>query len=253
MAKVVGQVQAKGPEPRFQALTDPIEIRRLFDQASSSHPQVDVQFSSLPTKFRARVADPSTQDHIQLEFADDTYADVRRAIEPLIASPDSPLECMLIVFLKGLLLLGVRSTRIELGEKRMSVLAPMRFFKIQRRKEHRLDIPSGYDFFITIDAVEGSARKVQKRLLDISSSGLGFQVVSPREAGLFQSGTILRNCLLGIQNREFLVDIEVCSLVPIPQDRKWTGTKVGCKIVRVSPSDAEYLASYVTANIAIWR
>ena len=267
-AKVVGQVKPPGTEPRFQALTDAIEIRRLFDQASTAQSPVDIQFSSLALKFRGQLLDPSSANHIQLLIKENEEEDPNAKsdsppapivaselpkLEALLKSQASPVECMLVIYLKGLLLLGVRGTQVKLDQFKLSLEPPFRFFKIQRRKESRLEIPSGYDFFLTIDAIEGARRKVQKRLLDISSSGLGFQVVSPREAALFRVGSKIRAASLEIQNRRFCVDLEVKNLIPIPLDRKWSGTKVGCSIVQVITGDPEFLASYVTANIASWR
>lgn len=246
MARVVGRVASKGPEPRYRPIEGELEARQLVEQAEMIRAAVDIQFPSKSLRFRGKVLEPSTSSEgFTLELPDDLDLETCEAI----AAGPVDQECMLIVFLRGLMLLGVRSTSASIENGRLKVRGPLRLFGIQRRKEGRFDIPSGYDLSARMDAIDRRGVRVDKRILDLSASGIGFQVVSPREAGLFKPGVLLKNIQFQIQNRMIGVDLEVCNLVPIPKERLYAGTKIGCKFTRISPDDAEFLSSWVTARL----
>jgi len=53
---------------------------------------------------------------------------------------------------------------------------PDEVFKLQKRKDFRMAVPSTFDAFVTVGERTGSDTPVRARLLDLSSSGIGFEV-----------------------------------------------------------------------------
>ena len=246
MAKIVGQLAPKKPEPRFRPIVNALEARRLVEQAEAMRASVDIQFPSQSLRLRGVVLEPSNSiEGFTLGLPEDLDPETLEAISTGPADQD----CMLIVFLRGLMLLGVRSTSVELLKDRLKVGAPLRLFGIQRRKEGRFDIPAGYDLSARIESIDSPGVRVDKRILDLSASGIGFQVVAPRESALYRPGMILKNAQFQVQNHLIVADLEVCNLVPIPKDRLYAGTKIGCKFTHVSADDAEFLSAWITARL----
>jgi len=227
---------------QIQLIEDEHEFRVLMNRAADSTVQASVKFMSLGDEsYPSRLESFKPDKEISLRIP----SGLPKKIEAI-----EPGECLVLAYLKGQLILGVQGHSWEVRDGLLWLPAPWRRFKIQRRKEARLEIPTGYDFFITIDAIEGPDRRVQKRLLDLSASGLAFQIISPREAALYRTGLMMKNIIVKVLNREIRIDAQVMNNVPHTISTLGKCSKVGLSFLRISPDDQKFITSYVTSQLA---
>jgi c-di-GMP-binding flagellar brake protein YcgR len=99
-----------------------------------------------------------------------------------------------------------------------------------------------------MESPEGRSR-IQKRVLDISEHGMGFQVTSMREAAPFRKGMFLRKMEVVIENRQIYFDARIANVLQINNDPHHAGVKIGVEVIRMSPLDRHFIASYVARNL----
>ena len=234
-----------GFQPKFEPVTDELEIRRLIERAAETTAKADVNFSEVRIQFQTQVTEHSSaQAGIEVRIPDE----FRGRLQHLVKSAP---EVLLILYLRNQALLGVSTRSIDWEDETFRIRPPFRVLRMQRRKEARFQIPVGYDIFVGMNAIEGESRRVQKRVLDISASGMGLQVISPREAGFFQQGLMLRNLRFELEGRKITVDAEVCNRVPLNEAvTGHSGTKVGLRFTKISRADQDFLAAFVTRRLA---
>jgi hypothetical protein len=161
------------------------------------------------------------------------------------------MECNVILFLRGQLLVCVRSETISIVDDRLVLQEPWTVFKIQRRKEARYEISRAYEFFVEIDSVEAKRARLKKRLLDISASGLAILAATQREADFYKKDLIMKNIHFQIEDCLIRLDAQVCNSVPMDPRMGIPGFKIGLKILRIGKEDGLILSSWVARKLSI--
>jgi hypothetical protein len=95
----------------------------------------------------------------------------------------------------------------------------------------------------------GSRKRVQRRVLDISEHGLGFQIGSSREAASYRPGVFVRKMEMIIESRQIFFDARVANVLKIENDPRRAGVKIGLEIIRMSPVDRQFIAAYVARHL----
>jgi hypothetical protein len=67
-----------------------------------------------------------------------------------------------------------------------------------------------------------------------------------REAAFFKKGLFLRKMEAMIESRQIFFDARVANVLPI-QGR--VAVKIGIEVIRMSPIDTHFIASYVARNL----
>jgi c-di-GMP-binding flagellar brake protein YcgR len=229
----------------FTKVTDPLELHRVLKRAIETTAKVDVRLPEQKIQFQAVILESSD---IESGFQIEAPADI--SDEAIQAAPAKALvNANLIAFMRGQNLLCVHSQNVEWKERTLIVAPPWSIFKLQRRKEPRYQIPAAYDLFVSMESVEGTRRRIQKRVLDISEHGMGFQVASMREAAPYRKGMFLRKMEVTIENRQIFFDARVANILRITDDPRRAGVKVGIELIRISPLDKQFIAAYVARNL----
>jgi c-di-GMP-binding flagellar brake protein YcgR len=226
----------------FSKVTDPVELHRLLVRAIETTSQVEVRLPSQNITFRSLILECSALDKgFQIEAPPEIKDETLKT---------QPGEAMLIAFMRGQNLLCVHSKNTVWNERILTVSPPWSIFKLQRRKEPRHQIPAAYDLFVSMEVVDGSTRRrAQRRVLDISEHGMGFQVASSREAAPYRAGVFIRKMEVMIEGRQIFFDGRVANVLKIENDPRRAGVKVGIEIIRMSPVDRQFVAAYVARNL----
>lgn len=240
----------------FERVIDPLEIRRLISRAVETGASVEVRLPAI--RFSSSIREDSDPKvNLKIVVPEEAQAELRKLAEAQpakdAAAPDAAPadnECMIIAFLEGAVLLCIRGQNATLMEDTLYLPPPWDVFKLQRRKEPRFDIPTAYELYVSMESVEGQKLRVKKRILDISSSGLGFHVLSTREAEFYKKGMFLRRMSLTIEGRQIFLDAQVKSSIDLTGDPMIKGVKIGILFIRIGPVDARYIAGYVARNLA---
>jgi c-di-GMP-binding flagellar brake protein YcgR len=224
----------------FTKITDPIELHRALVRAVESAVKVDVRLPDQKIEFESVIHETS---NLETGFRIEIPAEIKN--EDLKVDLTN---VMLIAFMRGQSLLCVHSQKVRVDGRFLVVAPPWSIFKLQRRKEPRYQIPAAYDLFVSMESPDGR-RRVQKRVLDISEHGMGFQVTSMREAAPFRKGMFLRKMEVVIENRQIYFDARIANVLHIINDPHRAGVKIGVEVIRMSPLDRHFIASYVARNL----
>lgn len=244
--RVKGHLQLPDAAEKFKVVEDALTIRRYLSQAFESAGRAQFQIKDSEKKFESHVDSSSgPRNGILLKQGGVSLEDFESEIKKMGSD-----FFQIVLYLEGQLLIGFKVKYVGHKNSRFEFEYPSQIVRIQRRKSLRLNILAGYDLSVQIDAIEGEARRVRKKLLDISAEGLGFHVQSPREAERFKKGLIMKNIRMSIQGREIILDAQVCSHVSLKENVKLGGIKVGVKFLRARPEDVEFISSYVLENMA---
>jgi hypothetical protein len=218
-----------------------VEIARLLTSASETGARTDLSFGLDNRRFVTRTClDYVKEQGLRFELPAELTADT------VLSS-----ECNAIIFLKGQVLVCVRSTNAVVEKDAIVLREPWSVFSIQRRKEPRYEIPRAYEYLASIDSMEGPRRRVQKRLLDMSCSGLSIQAASSREAAFFRKGLLLKRISFRLDDRMIIVDAQVCNSVPLGSATGLAGFKIGLKILRIGTDDRIALISWVARQLTL--
>jgi c-di-GMP-binding flagellar brake protein YcgR len=225
----------------FTKVTDPLELHRALKRAIETTAKVEVRLPDQKIEFESVIHETSD---IEKGFRIEVPSEVE----------DETLKCeptnvMLIAFMRGQNLLCIHSQKTSWDGRVLVVSPPWAVFKLQRRKEPRYQIPAAYDLFVSMESLEGGRRRIQKRVLDISEHGMGFQVTSMREAAPFRKGVFLRKMEVVIENRHIYFDARVANVLHIMNDPHRSGVKIGLEVIRMSPLDRHFIATYVARNL----
>jgi c-di-GMP-binding flagellar brake protein YcgR len=225
----------------FTRISDPLEIHRSLHRMIEIAAKVDIRINDSSVRFQGVVLDTSSiESGLRVEAPESVK------VEELSAPTTG---AMIIAFMRGQNLLCVHAQNAKWEERVLTISSPWTLFKLQRRKEPRYQIPAAYDLFVTMHALDGASRRIKRRVLDISETGMGFQVASTREAAPYKKGLFLKSMEVIIENRQIFFDARIANVIPISNDRHRAGVKVGVEVIRMSPVDRHFIAAYVARNL----
>lgn len=216
----------------FETVLNPVEIFHLIRSAATGNARVELHF--MGSDRRAACIALESEPHVlglRIQLPDSFHRDARDK------------ECMAIAFLHGHLLLCLHATRLVWEGRTLLLLPPWRAFTLQRRRQARFEIPAGYEILVDLDAKEGRRRRVQRRVIDISSGGLAFETAGRVEAERFTQGSPLRHIAIRIENRLVFADARVS------REASNRGVKVGIQFTRINQSDRDFLLGYVARHL----
>ena len=225
---------------------------RLLSKAAEGHTPVTLKIRGSELAFRGKMldVDPKT-DGIQLVFEllekNDQGEPECESLKDLFVDPGAR-ECIVLVYLQGRSILGVNAEPVEIHDRRIVFAVPPKIFKIQRRKDVRFTIPQAYEFTVEFESLEQPRTRVRKRLIDLSEGGLSFFILSPREAGFFKTGLIIKDCFIQLQHQRIPVMLRVCNQAIYDRGSKGDGNKIGVEFEQISPDDKAYIAQFVYSH-----
>ncbi|MEK6706871.1 MAG: PilZ domain-containing protein [Bdellovibrionota bacterium] len=124
---------------------------------------------------------------------------------------------------------------------------PGKIYKVQRRKDIRFRIPDTQPLNAVFILQPGSGNKIQKKLIDISASGLSFNIQA-REAAIFAPGSLLKQIQININSKLIIMDGEIKYVREAKQSKTATdhmNLRVGVLFKNIRPGDSQVIASYV--------
>lgn len=230
-----------GEPAQYKSLEDLGEITKLISHAMESEAKVRLVFEGVEKKFESRITHPNKADKGK-KIA---------VIAPAGFKPESILNpaAKLLVFLEGQVVLGFQAEMVGEADPYILFTYPKKLMKIQRRKSVRLPILGGYDIQVQLDSLEIRGKRIRRKLLDVSASGLGFHVLSSREAGLWRKGLIVKNVQFQLGARKFVIDGQISTQIEL-KDPRTQGFKIGLNFLRIKKDDAEWINDYVYNKLA---
>ena len=234
-------------EPQVQPISDERLKRIYIDQAINELVAASLKLTLAGPEggadmIRCRVHPSSTVKKLVFELSDPQL----RALEHL----QKTTECLVLLYMRGQLLVGLAAPQWTLEKNQVSFEPTGKAFRIQRRKDVRLQIGTGYDIPVWLDSLEGERGRVQRKLLDISISGLGIHVLSSREAATFKKNMMIRNVVVQIHQHRIRVDGQVASHVDLGIPGESKGVKLGIRIIRISQVDREFIMAYIATHLS---
>ncbi|MGZ3699028.1 MAG: flagellar brake protein [Bdellovibrionota bacterium] len=121
---------------------------------------------------------------------------------------------------------------------------PDKVFKVQRRKDMRFPIPDGWVLKIKFQDPLFSERTVERKVLDISASGLAF-IVTDADAAMYQVGMVLKDLTFTVRARTIVAEAEIRHTQTLPSGSKNPGVKIGILFKNLKPADSNHIAQYV--------
>ena len=112
---------------------------------------------------------------------------------------------------------------------------PTAVYKVQRRKDMRMPIPSGYTLKVTFVDPEDSKHICTKKTLDISAGGLAI-AIEPGEEHIYKAGVILFQMTFTVRGTKITCQAEV---------RYCRGSTVGLLFMGISTQHADLINAYV--------
>lgn len=235
-----------GAAPGFTKIDEPVEVAKFVARAISEEARVEVQMTDSAFRFSSRIhhdSDPAVGLRIRPpeEFPpEQVEAQSKFAVQ----------TSMVVAFLRSHELLCIQTEGAIWKEGELILPQPWTAFKLQRRKEPRYTIPGAYEFYISLRSLEDPQVSIRRRVMDLSMSGMGFYVESPKEADLYKKGLFLRRVNLMLENRHIFLDLRIAAVVRLRHNPRMPGFKVGVEIMRINPVDKRYVAAYIARGLA---
>ncbi len=163
--------------------------------------------------------------------------------------------CLVIVFLKQGLVLGVKALVDRVKDGEIFFGEPLRIFKLQRRKDVRWTIGWAYEILLSVPVPrehQGPFLMQKFRMINLSRSGLSFLVESKSQADIIVAGMMLRALMFSVQGRGFKFDGMVRSKREYKNPKYGTveGYAIGIEFVRPHKEMAELIEQIVMTNTA---
>jgi hypothetical protein len=234
-------------ESQVQPITDERLKRIYIDQAINELVAASLRVT-LPgpeggaDMIRCKVHPASTIQKLVFELQESQV----RALEHLHKTAD----CLSLLYLRGQLLVGLSSPSWVLEKNLIRMEPTGKAFRIQRRKDVRLQIGSGYDIPVWFEGLSGERGKIQRRLLDVSVSGIGIHILSSREAMEFKKNMMIKNVVFQIQDHRIRIDGQIASHVELGVPGEAKGIKLGIRFIRISQTDREFLMAYIATHLS---
>lgn len=232
----------KAPEkPReFQPVEDPAEARKFLREGAKT-------FASAMIWSKEQKYVLHSHLNVYAESEQILYAWIPKDIDPAQLMDQlievGSKECYFSVSLSRANLF-FKATYLDFDEGGFKFRAPTQVFKVQRRKDMRFPIPDGIVLRAEIQDPLFPDQLLSKKIIDISASGLAFNVTEA-EASIFPTGLTLKNVTFTIRGRKILVDAEVRHARAQPVDSRISGFKVGILFKHLREADSQWIASYV--------
>ena len=121
---------------------------------------------------------------------------------------------------------------------------PKQMFKVQRRKNARLIIPTTYSIKVEFQDPLFDETVLKKKLFDVSAGGLAFLTASD-DTPLYPSGLSLKNFHFNIKHQTVSTAAEVRHISTLSATVAEKTIKVGVIFNNISRHDADLIASYV--------
>jgi len=152
------------------------------------------------------------------------------------------------VFLQGQLLIGLDLVGLELESGIWKCPTPSRLYKIQRRREARMEIRAAYDVNIVLSReFDGKTVVETKRIFDISGAGCSF-LVSAQKKDEYSHHQKLRGSIR-LRGREIPVRLEIKNIIERKVGNEAT-FKMGCHFESISPKDSDFIAMIVACELS---
>ena len=227
----------EAPISNFVLVSSPVELRKLFNSAVDNQVRALVQIDE--TRLELVVSDQSV-------FGKQISLHLPHPREGLLFEHKwrAGKPAKVLFFVKNQAIVAFQTKLISMFEPLYKFEFPEKVFKMQRRKKARYVIPRGLEILVEIPDPEGSGEPLRRGLVDISTEGISFRVVSRREAGYFLKGKVIKNIRITLQGVTVSMDAEVRSQLPLKEGAS-DATKVGLQIVRIEPEDHNYLTSFI--------
>jgi hypothetical protein len=236
---------------------DVLKIRRLLLKGLHDHrASVAFQARGIEARFELLIQDA--------EFRKDgLWMELRK----LPADLGEGLEGDVTIYSPDIGIIGFHARLLDVYEDGwVNVGVPKRAIRTQKRVDPRYTVPSGYE--LTVDfkkprvaqaAADGvtfnnvtndRASLVQHwgfhtcRILDLSSTGLGF-LVPKSETAEYPKGLKLKQLVIRLRGREITADAQVMSCLPQPGEF----VKVGIRFLKIEEEDQDFLRSYVLEHL----
>jgi len=226
----------ESPVSKFTLVSSPVELRKLFNSAVDNQVRALVQIDE--TRLELVVSDQSAfgkQIALHLPHPQEglLFEHKWRAGKP----------AKVLLFVKNQAIIAFQTKLISMFEPDYKFEFPDKVFKMQRRNKARYVIPRGLEILVELPNPE-KGEPLKRRLVDISTEGISFRVVSRREASYFLKGKTIKGIRVTLQGVSVSMDAEVRSQLPLKEGAAEV-TKVGLKITRIEPEDHEYLTSFI--------
>jgi c-di-GMP-binding flagellar brake protein YcgR len=239
-------------EPARYMVHDQLEIQRTLDRAAGNSSEVVFQLTpssaakggSSIEKFSARIVEylrSKKTFRLSLPGGDEFRLFTLRMRQ------DKNRPFMILIYLKGQTVVGVMAKPQKVDSEGIEFALPTRMYKVQRRKRERFEIPQGYEFMVEFTR-PGNLGAHRRKLINLSTEGLAFRVVTSREAQMFKPGMVLRDLRIMLQGAELVMDAVVRSHGP--NGARGGGFKVGVEITQIEPQHADYLAGFLLQQMS---
>ncbi len=227
----------EAPVSKFVLVTSPVELRKLFNSAVDNQVRALVQIEEV--RLELVVSDQSL-------FGKQIVLCAPHPADGLLFEKRwrAGKSAKILLFVKNQAIIAFQTKLLSMFEPEYKFEFPSKVFKMQRRRKARYVIPRGLEILVEIPNPEGRGEPLRRRLVDISTEGISFRVVSRREASYFLKGRIINGIRVTLQGVSISMDGEVRSQLPMKEGSAET-IKVGLKIVRIEPEDLEYLTSFI--------
>lgn len=228
--------------PLKEAIIDPKRISQLLSRAVDEgakalfHPvnQAPAEdASSQPEPLAKGTLIEVTTDSIELELTTEQLDASKGRLTK--AGP----ELFIALYLKNASVIGTRLRVQSITGNRIRLVRPKSIYLIQRRRNPRYSIPSGYE--IRAQVLSSSTDLIGSfRIVDLSSTGMGIEVSDTNKFQLFEtlSRVIVR---FRLQNQQFEAGAHI---------RSRNNHKVGLEFDGLSDVSKEWLEDFVTSQLA---
>lgn len=226
---------------RFYPIQDPLRIRRLLNDAAEGRVPI-----TLWTQGRLQVIKAQVRS---LEFPNGKSSPFEIVVKclksdrtknffGLVHHTPKQVAFGMLYFAEEQRVVGFQVAVKRFMKNFLILGTPQLLYRVQRRKDRRYQIPSGYDVKVQIPSLYPKTHK-GLRMMDISIGGLSFWV-NPKERDRFEKNQKLDRVIFQIRNHPILTKL---TLQSIRKDQG--GYRVGCQFMGLKESDQTLIFLFI--------
>ena len=234
----------------FKKISSAQKLRAILEDAHNSNLIVDFWTRDKAFKHKAFFSVPEDRKrHFALTPQEGFPLESFQKLVEQEANTEKPLQIFVNLFFKGQAVVCFVGRIVKMTGSTIELEIPSQYYALQRRKDHRYQIPNGYELYVDlVDPSGNSKQRVKKRMFDLSVGGLSF-FIQANEMRYYQPNVILRFVKFSLQGRQVVTHAEIRQSRAMKCPDGSDGALIGIQFKKMAPDEKQFLLQYLSERI----